>query len=175
MCRIEEAAPILTDGSTHIKFRNGTPQTPTGNLNGFVSSDELHQQSKKTLQGLLPQVNAPTSKHLLKPRSVPNSPLHFFLIFFTDRIRHWDARCCSPAPKKPARYDTQSVCSIRSIPQWLSILSQINLIHRCKIVLRFLIFSGTTLRCAPWLSTHHILHSPSISEHLVHSFYPHYI
>jgi len=88
MCRIEEAAPILTDGSTHIKIRSGTPQTSIGNRNGFVSTDELHQRSKKTSQGLLPQVNAPTSERLLKPRSVPNSQLHFLLIFCIDRIRH---------------------------------------------------------------------------------------
>jgi hypothetical protein len=102
ICRIGEAAPILTDGSsTHIiKFRSGTPQTPRGNKNGLVSKDELHHRSKKTLQGLLPQVNAPTSKSLLKPRSVPNSPLHFLLIFSADRIRHWDAGCYSPAKRR---------------------------------------------------------------------------
>jgi hypothetical protein len=57
VCRIQEAAPILTDDSTDIKFRGGTSQTPIRNKNRFVSSDELHQRSKKTLQGLLPQVN----------------------------------------------------------------------------------------------------------------------
>jgi len=88
LCRIEEAAPILTDDSAHIKFRSGTTQTPIGNRNGFVSTDELHQRSKKTSQGLLPQVNAPISKRQLKPRSVPNSQLHFLLILSIDRIRH---------------------------------------------------------------------------------------
>jgi hypothetical protein len=101
ICRIEEAAPILTDvSSTHIKFRSGSPQTPRGNKNGLVSKDELHHRSKKTLQGLLPQVNAPTSKRLFKSRSVPNSPLHFLLIFSADRIRHSDAGCCSPAKRR---------------------------------------------------------------------------
>ena len=129
MCRIEEAAPILTDGSTHIKFRSGTPQTPIRNKNGFVSTDELHQRSKKTSQGLLPQVNAPTSKCLLKARSVPNSPLHFlphFLHWSHSSLRRWLLLTCS---EKPAHYDTQSVCSIRSIAPWLHILSQINLIY----------------------------------------------
>ena len=88
VCRIEEVAPILTDGTTHIKFRSGAPQTPIGNKNGFVSTDELHQRSNKTLQGLLPQVNAPTSRRLLEPRFVRNGPLYFLLIFSTDSIRH---------------------------------------------------------------------------------------
>ena len=102
MCRIEEAAPMLTDGSTHIKFINSTPQTPIGNKNGFVSTDELHQRNKHKFQRLKPQVNAPTSKGLPKPRSVPKRPLHFLLIFSTNRFRHWEAGCCSSAPKKPS-------------------------------------------------------------------------
>jgi len=66
MCRIEEEAPMLTDGSKH-NLKSVTPQTPTGNKNGFVSTDELHQRNTKRLQGLMPQVNAPTSKRLLNP------------------------------------------------------------------------------------------------------------
>lgn len=54
--KIEEAAPILTGDSTQIKFKSGTPPAAINNKNGFVSTDELHQESKKTLQGLLPQV-----------------------------------------------------------------------------------------------------------------------
>jgi hypothetical protein len=73
-CRIEEAAPILTGDSTQIKFKSGTPPAAINNKNGFVSTDELHQESKKTLQGLLPQVNARTSEELVKLRPVTNTP-----------------------------------------------------------------------------------------------------
>jgi hypothetical protein len=53
--RLEEAAPMLNGDTTVVKPKVLTPQTPT-NKNGSVSVDELQPESKRTLQGLLPQV-----------------------------------------------------------------------------------------------------------------------
>ena len=170
ICRLDDAVPILTGDTTHVKFKSGTTQTPISNKNGFVSADELHQRSKKTLQGLLPQVNASTLKHLFNPRSVPNTPLHF--IFSTNRSRHWDAGCCSPAQINQHITAAKCHCSIRSIPPWLPILSQINLIHRYKIIaLRLLFFWSTKPHCALSISIQ-IPPFPLVDEHLLTVFIP---
>lgn len=53
--KLEEAAPMLNGDTAVVKQKVLTPQTPT-NKNGFVSVDDLQPGSKRTLQGLLPQL-----------------------------------------------------------------------------------------------------------------------
>jgi hypothetical protein len=53
--RLDEAAPMLEVHTIVGKQKVATPQTPT-NKNGFISVDELQAGSKRTLQGLVPQV-----------------------------------------------------------------------------------------------------------------------
>jgi hypothetical protein len=100
VCRIEEAAPILTGESTHTKLKSGTSHTPINNKNGFVSTDVLHQESKKTLQGLLPQVkHRPRGAGQVETRPRCPTLVHFGLIFYSDHSLPWHGTSRSPAHK----------------------------------------------------------------------------